>query len=187
MARNTIKKGEHRGKEFSSEYQPKNRRKPKLATVLKKQYGIDIDDTMLKEFGKGDIEDLLKIVLSVDPREAIVLGKKLKKDIESVKQRIDAGEAVTIGKKDKIWQIFVNLNNSVNKETNIGRSDTVKWIIEYLYGRATQPLESDVSVQSTSDMDLSCLSDEELRQLAAIQEKLLKAKESPSEQDSING
>ena len=53
-----------------------------------------------------------------------------------------------------------------------GESHTIRWIIEYLFGKATQPIEGDMQVTNNGGVDLSALSTEELLQYNALLEKI---------------
>ena len=170
-----FKKGEHNGKEFSTDYQPKNRRKPKIFTVLRKSWGLNIDlKATLDEFTREQVEDLLKAVLYVDPRETLILNKKLNEEFKEIQAKLSNGEEVKpIPKDSKLWQIFLCINTAIQKETIAGKSDTVRWILEYLLGKATQPIEGDITNTNVSaNQDLSMLSTEELNQYLELQRKI---------------
>ena len=170
-----FKKGEHNGKEFSKDYQPKNRRKPKIFTVLRKSWGLNIDlKATLDEFTREQVEDLLKAVLYVDPRETLILNKKLNEEFKEIQAKLSNGEEVKpIPKDSKLWQIFLCINTAIQKETIAGKSDTVRWILEYLLGKATQPIEGDITNTNVSaNQDLSMLSTEELNQYLELQRKI---------------
>lgn len=170
-----FKKGEHNGKEFSKDYQPKNRRKPKIFNVLKKSWGLDVDlKTALDEFSREQVEDLLKAVLYVDPRETMILNKKLNDQFREIQEKIKNGEEPQpIPKDSKLWQIFLCINTAIQKETIAGKSDTVRWILEYLLGKATQPIEGELTNNNISaNQDLSALSTEELNTYLELQRKI---------------
>ena len=173
MAR--IQKGEHRGKEFSSEYQPKNRRKPKIFNALKKRYGLDVDlKSALEDFSREQVEDLLRAVLYVDPRETAILNKKLNAELKGISEALNKGdEPEAIKKDEKLWQIFTCINTAIQRETAAGKSDTVRWILEDLLGKATQPIEGELTnTNIQANQDLSALSTEELNTYLELQRKI---------------
>jgi hypothetical protein len=141
---------------FSSTNQPKNRRKPKLFTILKKEYGINIDTSSMDALSREQICDVLKLVLTGDPRNNMIINSKISDQLKKLKNDIAAGRdpgKLEAGKQ--IWQLLLSLNSSVAKEANYGKSDTIRWMIEYLYGKPTQPLENNITDNRISDDDLS--------------------------------
>ena len=69
--------------------------------------------------------------------------------------------------------MFIVLSQAISRESAKGESSTVRWIIEYLFGKAIQPIESEVNAQVTNnDMDLSALTTEELIQYHSLLEKI---------------
>ena len=89
-----IQKGEHRGKEFSSDYQPKNRRKPKIFTVLKKEYGVDVSSSVLGDLSREQICDVIKLVLTGDPRNTMILNNKMGRFHQGSRQQIPCGSSI---------------------------------------------------------------------------------------------
>lgn len=160
-----------KGNRFSSTNQPKhNGRKPKLFTILKKKYGIDLAGN--GAFTNGQIEDLLQSLLCVDVRQTTALNMTINSDIRKIAEQIKNGEQPELPNRDDvIAQVFIALSQAINRETSKGESNTMRWIIEKLYGKATQPIEGDMQVNNGA-MDLSALSDEELLQYHALLEKI---------------
>jgi len=160
------------GNRFSSDNQPENRRKPKIYTVLKKRYGIDLAAN--GDFSHGQIQDLLQALLCVDIRQATALSVELNQDLQEIVKKIKNGEPIPKLKKDEvISQVFIVLSQAISRESAKGESSTIRWIIEYLFGKATQPIESEINAQVTSnDVDLSALSVEELMQYNTLLEKI---------------
>lgn len=168
-----IKKGEHRGVEFSSDYQPKNRRKPKIFSILKKKYGIDLGKGM-EEYTPGQMKDLLQGLLCMDPRETLIVNQLLTDSIKQMKESFALHRDVKVQNDERLNQVFISLNTAISKETQIGRSDTIRWIIEYLYGKATQPIEGDINTNVSTSLDLSRLTTDELNQYNTLLEKISK-------------
>lgn len=172
MAKKLFQPGNKIGNRFSSSNQPENRRKPKIFTVLKKQYGIDLAAN--GDFSQGQIQDLLQALLCVDIRQATALSVELNQDLQEIVKKIKNGEKIPKLKKDEvIAQVFIVLSQAISRESAKGESSTVRWIIEYLFGKAIQPIESEVNAQVTNnDMDLSALTTEELIQYHSLLEKI---------------
>lgn len=166
-----FKKGNKVGKQFTSEYQPKNKgRKHKIFTILRKNYGINLKSN--GEFTPSQIEDLLQSLLTVDVRQTTALNMSMNEDMKEIIKKIRAGEQPeALGKGEVVAQVFVALSQAINAEMAKGDSATMRWIIEYLFGKATQPIESEVNLNK-KDVDLSVLSTEELLQYKEILEKL---------------
>ena len=59
-----------------------------------------------------------------------------------------------------MWQLYLSLTSAITKETNAGKSDTLRWCIEFLCGKATQPIDNNIIQAQASDDDLS---DEEIQ------------------------
>lgn len=172
MAKKLFQPGNKIGNRFSSDNQPENRRKPKIYTVLKKRYGIDLAAN--GDFSHGQIQDLLQALLCVDIRQATALSVELNQDLQEIVKKIKNGEPIPKLKKDEvISQVFIVLSQAISRESAKGESSTIRWIIEYLFGKATQPIESEINAQVTSnDVDLSALSVEELMQYNTLLEKI---------------
>ena len=161
------------GTRFTALNQPKNRgRKNRFISILKKQCGIELDPGVIAEFSKEQILDMLKLILAMDPRDTALLNYKLSKELKAMKIAMSAnGKIQAVDKNSKICQVFVILNTAISNETNKGRADTIKWIIEYLYGRSTQPIEEEISTSTNIDLDLTNLTTDELSQLNRLLEK----------------
>lgn len=172
MAKKLFQPGNKIGNRFSSDNQPENRRKPKIYTVLKKRYGIDLAAN--GDFSHGQIQNLLQALFCVDIRQATALSVELNQDLQEIVKKIKNGEPIPKLKKDEvISQVFIVLSQAISRESAKGESSTIRWIIEYLFGKATQPIESEINAQVTSnDVDLSALSVEELMQYNTLLEKI---------------
>lgn len=162
---------------FTALNQPENRgRKIRILSLLKKECKLDIDTKILDEISREQLVDILKLVLGMDPRDSFVLNSKLSKDLKEIKAAVANGEEPkTVGKIAKICQLFVTLNTAIAKETAAGRSDTTRWIIEYLFGKAVQPIDGQLQTTTTQQLDLSSLSDDELIVYTQLLEKIDKS------------
>lgn len=111
----------------------------------------------------------------MDIRQTTALNLSLNNDMKKIAEQIRNGETPDALSKDEvISQVFVALSQAINRETSKGESYTIRWIIEYLFGKATQPIEGDVNAQvtTTNNVDLSALSTEELLQYNSLLEKI---------------
>lgn len=167
-----FEKGNKKGNRFSKDNQPENPgRKPKIYSILKKKCGIDLAGN--GAFTQGQIQDLLQSLLCVDVRQTTALNLTLNNDMRKIAEQIkNGGVPDSLGKNEVIAQVFVALSQAINRETAKGESYTIRWIIEYLFGKATQPIEGDMQVTNSNSVDLSALSDEELLQYNALLEKI---------------
>lgn len=164
---------------FTMYNQPKNRgRKSRIYTILKKECDINIDQEALKGLSREQIKDVLKLVLLLDPRESYLLSAKMAANIKQVNLAVEKGRSTPqIKASTKIAQLFISLNSSVAKEMSAGKCKTVCWIIEYLYGRSTQPIQSNLTAEiTTKPLDLSVLTDEELLQFHSLLDKIERGK-----------
>lgn len=158
---------------FTALNQPKNKgRKNRFSTMLKKQCNVSLDPELLKEFSKEQIQELLKMILLMDPRETLVITKKLNQDFKKIQETVNDGKQPDeIRVSSKLHQIFISLNTAIQRETAAGKADTVKWMIEYLFGRSIQPIEGELTNVQASQ-DLSMLTTEELNQYLELQRKI---------------
>lgn len=166
-----FEKGNKKGNRFSKDNQPESPgRKPKIFSTLKKKYGIDLAAN--GAFTQGQIQDLLQSLLCVDVRQTTALNLSINNDIRKIAEQLkNGGQPESLNKNEVIAQVFVALSQAINRETAKGESHTIRWIIEYLFGKATQPIEGDMQVTNNS-VDLSALSDEELLQYHTLLEKI---------------
>lgn len=166
-----FEKGNKLGRKFTKENQPESPgRKPKIFSTLKKKYGIDL--AAYGAFTQGQIQDLLQSLLCVDVRQTTALNLSINNDIRKIAEQLkNGGQPESLNKNEVIAQVFVALSQAINRETAKGESHTIRWIIEYLFGKATQPIEGDMQVTNNS-VDLSALSDEELLQYHTLLEKI---------------
>lgn len=166
--------GKKDGKEtrFSSTNQPKKRRQSKILTILRKGYGIDVDKSFLASFSREQIQDLMELVMTMDPREMYALNASLSDDLKRMKQDLSAHKPLEkLDKGRKVPQVLLGLLSAINKQMAVGRSDTLQWMIEYLYGRAAQPISGTIATTDTAaDAELT---DEDIEaQIKAIDETL---------------
>lgn len=89
MAKKLFQPGNKIGNRFSSDNQPENRRKPKIFTVLKRKYGIDLGAN--GDFSQGQIQDLLQALLCVDIRQATALSVELNQDLQEIVKKSRMG------------------------------------------------------------------------------------------------
>lgn len=171
---------------FTSTKQPQKRgggRPPKIFNILKRKYGFKL--SACDAFTTGQIRDLLLSLLSVDIRQTTALNLSLNIDIKEIAEKLRNGEQPETIKKDEvIAQVFVVLSQAICRETSKGESTTIRWIIEYLFGKAVQPIEAEMQVSSS--MDLSVLSDEELLQYNALLEKISKSSSNSADSCSFS-
>lgn len=148
-----FKKGNTIGKEyrFSSENQPKkNGRKPALYNQLRKLTGKHVK----QELSKEDYYKIIQYLLERTPAE-------LKLIIENAKQ--DDGTT-------PVW--VLSIISAIQSDLRYGRTRTIDSIFDRLFGKATQPVESDVNANVTNTMDLSNLTTDELIEYNKLLDKL---------------
>lgn len=158
------------GRKFSTTNQPQNRgkRKPRLYSACKR-YGIDLGDG--QPLTSSQIKDLLQTLINADMRQTAALNMMLNHDMKRIAEQIRNGEQPDLPDRGEVVeQIFTALSQGINRDAAKGRTDTVRWIIEMLYGKAMQPYEADIT--TTSACDLSALTTEELMQYNALLEKM---------------
>ncbi len=139
-----FEKGNNSGKEyrFSSDNQPKkNCRKPALYKQLKELTGKRVDFELSKE----DYFKTIRFLMERSPAE-------LKKIVEDAR---DNDKAAT-----PIW--VLNIISAIQMDIRYGRTSTIEMIFDRLFGKALQPIESDVNAQVSGDVNLSVLSTDEL-------------------------
>lgn len=162
---------------FTSTRQPQKRgggRPPKIFNILKRKYGFQL--SACDAFTTGQIKDLLLSLLSVDIRQTTALNLSLNIDIKEIAEKLRNGEQPETIKKDEvIAQVFVVLSQAICRETSKGESTTIRWIIEYLFGKAIQPIEGEMQVTNGSSLGLSVLTTEELLQYNTLLEKIKNA------------
>lgn len=173
---------------FTSTKQPKKHsggRPPKVFNILKRKYGFQL--SACDNFTTGQIKDLLLSLLSVDIRQTTALNLSLNIDIKEIAEKLRNGEQPETIKKDEvIAQVFVVLSQAICRETSKGESTTIRWIIEYLFGKAVQPIEGDMQVTNSNNMDLSVLTTEELLQFNSILEKMSQSRSKDADRYSFS-
>lgn len=173
---------------FTSTKQPKKHsggRPPKVFNILKRKYGFQL--SACDNFTTGQIKDLLLSLLSVDIRQTTALNLSLNIDIKEIAEKLRNGEQPETIKKDEvIAQVFVVLSQAICRETSKGESTTIRWIIEYLFGKAVQPIEGDMQVTNSNNMDLSVLTTEELLQYNSLLEKMSQSRSKDADRFSFS-
>lgn len=146
--------GNNLGKDyrFSSDNQPKkNGRKPALYKQLKELTGKKVDFELSKE----DYFKTIRFLMERSPAE-------LKKIVEDAR---DNDKAST-----PIW--VLNIISAIQMDIRYGRTSTIEMIFDRLFGKALQPIESDLNAQFSGDINLSVLSNDELIKYNELLEKL---------------
>lgn len=63
-------------------------------------------------------------------------------------------------KKTPVW--VLNVISAINTDIRYGRTSTVELLFDRVFGKATQMVETEVSANVSTDMDLSALTTDEL-------------------------
>lgn len=151
-----FEKGNKQGNRFSSTNQPKKRGgKPSYLKMLCKKLGIK--PNAIPDLTNDELNDVLRLALFTTPNAA---KKYIKSANDDKKLNGDADF------------FALNLFACLQKNIAKGNLDIIAWIIERLYGKAVQPIESDVNVVTNHSLDLSNLSTEELLQYKALLDKI---------------
>lgn len=117
---------------------------------------MDVSSSVLGDLSREQICDVIKLVLTGDPRNTMILNNKMGQDLKEIQQKLKAGEVPPgIKATDSVWQLYLSLTSAITKETNAGKSDTLRWCIEFLCGKATQPIDNNIIQAQASDDDLS--------------------------------
>lgn len=147
-----FQKGNTFGNRFSTENQPKrkNGRKPSMFKYIKSLTG----DTVSPEMSRDDYFKVIRFIMEKSPEELEPLMK---------------GEDGKPNKKTPIW--VLNIISAIHTDVRYGRTSTVDSLFDRVFGKATQPVESDVQVTNNS-VDLSALTDDELMQYHSLLEKI---------------
>lgn len=148
-----FEKGNKQGNRFTSENQPSNRgRKPSLYKKLKAITGKKVGWELEKE----DYFNVIRWVMEQTP--------------SALERLIKDGN----GKPNKdvpLW--LLNIISALNTDMRYGRTSTVEMIFDRIFGKATQPVESEINAEVTNKgVNLSVLSTEELLQYNALLEKI---------------
>ena len=78
-----------------------------------------------------------------------------------------------MGKPNKQTPLWVlNIVSAINFDIRYGRTSTLDKILERLYGKPVQPIESDISAEINGGNNLSALTTEELLQYNELLEKI---------------
>lgn len=132
------------GKEtrFSSENQPQNRgRKPSIYKYIKDNTGKKVSPEMSKE----DYLRVIRHLMESSPEEM---------------ERLVKDEDGKPNKKTPVW--VLNVISAINTDIRYGRTSTVELLFDRVFGKATQMVETEVSANVSTDMDLSALTTDEL-------------------------
>ena len=150
-----FEKGNKNGNRFTSDNQPPNRgRKPKLYKKLKELVG----QTVGHELEKEDYSNVIRFLMERSPKEL---------------ERLIKDEHNQPNKETHIW--VLNIVSAINSDIRYGRTSTIEMIFDRIFGKSTQPIESEVNAQVTNNnVDLSALNTEELLQYNALLEKISK-------------
>lgn len=148
-----FEKGNKQGNRFTSENQPPNRgRKPSLYKKLKAITGKKVGWELEKE----DYFNVIRWVMEQTPSAL----ERLIKDVNG-----------NPNKDVPLW--LLNIISALNTDMRYGRTSTVEMIFDRIFGKATQPVESEISAEVTNKgVNLSALSTEELLQYNALLEKI---------------
>lgn len=146
-------KGHKFGNRFTSENQPANNgRKPSVYKYIKDITGKKVAPEMSKE----DYFKVIRFLMESTPEVLKGLAK---------------GTDGKPNEKTPIW--VLNVISAINSDIRYGRTSTVELLFDRVFGKATQPIESEVSAQVTNlGMDFSALTNEELIQYNALLDKL---------------
>lgn len=143
--------GNKQGRKFSSENQPQNRgRKPSIYKYVKDLTGKKIAPEMSRE----DYYKVIRFLMESTPEDLDVLIKN---------------PDGTPNKKTPLW--VLNVVSAINSDIRYGRTCTVDSLLDRVFGKPTQPIESEVNAQ-VSAVDLSALTTEELLQYNSLLEKI---------------
>lgn len=147
-----FEKGNKEGRKFSSENQPKNRgRKPSLYKKLREITGKKVGFELEKE----DYYNVIRWVMeqNTNTLEGLIKGRDGK-----------------VNKDTPLW--LLNIISAINMDIRYGRTSTVEMIFDRVFGKPTQPIESEVNATVEQTMDLSALTTEELLQYNNLLEKI---------------
>lgn len=91
---------------------------------------MDVSSSVLGDLSREQICDVIKLVLTGDPRNTMILNNKMGQDLKEIQQKLKAGEVPPgIKATDSVWQLYLSLTSAITKETNAGKSDTLRWCI----------------------------------------------------------
>jgi hypothetical protein len=125
----TFKKGNNKGVQFSSTYQPKkNGRKPSLFRKLKELTGKRVDYELSRE-------DFYKTIRFLFERTQ----SELKKVYED--------------KETPVW--VCNIIAAIWADTRYGRTTTIDTMFDRFFGKATQPIEADFSLPRNQEENMT--------------------------------
>lgn len=146
-----FERGNKFGNRFTSTNQPENSgRKPSVYKYIKTLTGKKVAAEMSKE----DYLKVIRFLMESTPADLkpLVEGKDKKPN-----------------QNTPIW--VLNIVSAINTDIRYGRTSTVEMLFDRVFGKATQPIESDVQLTNNS-VDLSALTTEELLQYNSLLEKI---------------
>ncbi len=146
-----FEKGNKIGNRFTSTNQPANPgRKPSVYKYIKSLTGKKVAADMSKE-------DYLKVIRFLMECSSAELEPLLK------------GADNKPNKNTPIW--VLNVIAAIHSDIRYGRTTTVEMLFDRVFGKVTQPIESDIQLTNNS-VDLSALTTEELLQYNSLLEKI---------------
>lgn len=130
--------------QFTSTYQPKNRRKPDFsgARLFLERVKVDMPDMVI---GRKDFYDLLEILLSAD-KEYIM----------------------QISKNENVPVSLLCIIKAIKTDIEEGTTKTVDSLLDRLYGRRMELTGADGKDLIPAKIDVSKLTDEQLKAIAEI-------------------
>ncbi len=135
---------------FSGTRQPQKRgRKPSLFKKIKALTKKSIDVELSKE-------DFFRVIRWV-----------IEQNDKTLKPLI-VGSDGKPNKETPLW--LLSIISAIRNDIRQGKTTTIEMIFDRIFGKATQPIESDVQL-TNNGVDLSALTTEELLQLNALYEK----------------
>ena len=164
MGRKPFEKGNKVGNRFTSENQPPNRgRKPKVYKYLQKVVG----DAVGHELEEQDFKNIMQALIELPPSKLQALVRSTEIDPNTGKPKPN--------KDTPAWiQMLVS---NINACIRYGKLDALEYVLDRVYGQATQNLEGTIENQVVkAPTDLSMRSTEELLQYNQLLEKIEKGK-----------
>lgn len=133
-----FEKGNKIGNRFTSENQPKNSgRKPALYTQLKKLTGKQVKHELSKE----DYYKIIQYLMERTPNE-------LKTIIDDAKKQNGT---------TPVW--VINIISAIQNDIRYGRTNTIDSVFDRIFGKATQPIDAEVTTRDTQE----ALTEEQIR------------------------
>lgn len=162
-----FKKGNTIGKEyrFTSKNQPAKRgRKPSLYKKIRAITG----KTVKYEMGKEDYYDIIKYLMEQTPEQL--------RKLSGIGNDSSGGKSTMFDAEIPVW--MMNIITAILSDVRYGRTSTLDGLLDRIFGKATQPIDGDLTsnvTTHTSD-DLSALSTDELLMYNQLLDKIRNAK-----------